>query len=71
MDIDTLLQHQEDKELLGRHMKQSQKGKQRKHHAIGAIIKRHRVSESGRRVLAMQTAPMPPHYRAALSIYGE
>ena len=71
MDRDTPLQHKEDKQLLGRHMKRCPKGKQRKYHAIGAIIKRHRVSSSGKRVLAMRIAPLLLHHKTALAIYGE
>ena len=71
MNRDTLLQHKEDKQLLGQHMKRCPKGKQRKYHAIGVIIKRNRVSSSGRRALAMRIAPLLPHQKAILSMYGE
>ena len=71
MNRDTLLQHNEDKQLLGQHMKRCPKGKQRKHHEIGATIKRNRVSKSGARALAMRIAPLLPHQKAILSMYGE
>lgn len=71
MNRDTLLQHKEDKQLLGQHMKRCPKGKQRKYHAIGVIIKRNRVSSSGKHALAMRIAPMLPHHKTALAIYGE